>query len=103
MSCISSICKEHAAEPAAPAGGYWALPLSWLQNAIEINEFSDPRWQSRYVYDPSVRACCSLFPEAALHQGSMPAPPAVRACVHACHVCASELVCALASGSMQTG
>ena len=34
---------------------YWALPMAWLQNAIEVNEFSAPRWQTPYVYNPSVR------------------------------------------------
>lgn len=26
-------------------GGYWALPLQWIQNALAINEFSAGRWQ----------------------------------------------------------
>ena len=39
-------------------GGYWALPLGWLNNAILINEFSAPRWGDPYIYDPSV---CKTF------------------------------------------
>ena len=35
-------------------GGYWTLPLGWLNNAILINEFSAPRWSEPYIYDPSV-------------------------------------------------
>ena len=35
-------------------GGYWTLPLGWLTNSILINEFSAPRWQIPYIYDPSV-------------------------------------------------
>ena len=47
-------CASAGSVPVWYIGGYWTLPLGWLTNSILINEFSAPRWQTPYIYDPSV-------------------------------------------------
>ncbi len=34
--------------------GFWVSPLQYSQNAISINEFTAPRWQTPYSGNPSV-------------------------------------------------
>lgn len=35
-------------------GGYWTLPLSWLQNGLVLNEFTADRWNVPYAHNPNV-------------------------------------------------
>ena len=41
--------------------------MAWLQNAIMVSDFSAPRWQTPYVYNPSVRPALG----AAQHQSTL--------------------------------
>ena len=42
-------------------GGYWALPLSWIQNALAINEFSADRWKKPDPDHPSQQLGTSIL------------------------------------------
>ena len=88
--------------------GYWVSPLQYSQNAISINEFTAPRWQTPYSENPSVTLgheilsnrglfTCALSAQSSHHPAGIPATTtatARRPCVATCsHV----------SGSLQRG
>ncbi|EIE18006.1 putative pleiotropic drug resistance protein 3 [Coccomyxa subellipsoidea C-169] len=71
---IMLLCGYTLVKPDIPpwyVGGYWALPLQWLVNAIINNEFQDERWAKPDPANPDQTLAESLYRQFAFHKGSV--------------------------------
>ncbi|KAK9902782.1 hypothetical protein WJX75_005811 [Coccomyxa subellipsoidea] len=70
---IMLLCGFTLIKPDIPVwyvGGYWALPLQWLVNAVINNEFQDGRWDKPDPADPGQTLAQSLYRQFSFHEGS---------------------------------
>ncbi|BDA51445.1 ABC transporter G family member 36 [Coccomyxa sp. Obi] len=70
---IMLLCGFTLIKPDIPPwyiGGYWALPLQWLVNAVVNNEFQDGRWAKPDPGNPGQTVAESLYRQFSFHEGS---------------------------------